>query len=703
MGLLSLPEIREKGSRLKFYEVWQRRFLDKAYKDNSQKGIYRDYNFYSDGFGTYSQKDRCTYYYTFDGLPEELPIAYGDYFRETAREGVKISFISFLDPTKIEWDSPAIQSKLRVWKRNSEEAEDVDEFNFRENVKLLDNNTRRRKSLVYLSSAEIRRKRRLFKLRTMMIISGDRGTPFDDTVRDCETVAKNLGITCNRVTESMSLFLRGFSPGSAEMSSKVSQLVGNTVLPDEIIARFNTYDQGKIGEKGTYWGTDIYSGFPVLKVIKETTETAENFLFTAETGGGKSYFVKVIINQLEADPRFTGTIMDIEGFEYLPFAKFVGISSKVVVLNMAEGQGQYYDPVAIALTGNAELDKDMMSLSSGFTRSILQVLIGDYKEDESKRKWISSIISQTVSLTYANAGVTEEMHTWGNSRNLTLKDVYHTFLNLYEESVKYKYAVEAGDIKPDAKNNYKLNEEYISALDSAAASLRTYFEEFADGGVNAHVFKNRINLSDIVDAKLVVCSFGLAGKSEANIDETQLALTQTYAAIISQVRSLFAKAKGKFNYKVWEEFQRWGRMEGSEAALNTALTGGRKVGDVNIVVTNKVSEMLGANDKFGIFQNTTSFAIGAIGDANVRKELCKALSIEDIAFELDKLVIKHKRGASGVSTTKSIYDKGFLIKLDKSVVSLVKMDLPRELGQSDIFRTGINLVEEKENSNGNTI
>lgn len=696
MGILSLPKIRKRDSRLKFHQVWTRRFLDKAYRNNSQQGVFRDHNFYSNGMASYSGKDKVSYYYTFDGLPEELPVAYVDEFRAVAKPGIKINFISFLDPTRIEWDSPAIQQKLKVWKRNSADLDDVDEYNFRENLRFLDSNVRRRHSLVYLSSAEIRRKRKIFRFRTMMVIAGLRGSDFDDTVLNCEEVAKNLGIVANRVTEQLPMYLRAFSPMSAEMAGKVTKMIGNTVLPDEIIARFNTYDQGRIGEKGIYWGTDIYSGFPVLKEVKRTTETAENFLFTAETGGGKSYFVKNIIIQLDADPRFTGTIMDIEGFEYIPYANFLGRHSEVVILNMAEGQGNYYDPVAIALTGNEDLDKDMLSLSSSFTRSLLKVLVGDYKNDEEKSKWISSIIDESVSITYTKAGVTEDMATWGNSANLTLHDVYKNFVDLYEQAIQYKYAVEEGKVKPTAKDNYRLNLEYISALDSAAASLRTYFEKFENGGVNSKVFKQRISLKSVIDAKLVVCSFGLAGKSEANIDHTQLALTQCYAAIISQVRSLFAKSKGKFNYKVWEEFQRWGRMEGSEAVLNSALTGGRKNGDVNIVVTNKVSEMLGSNDKFGIFENTTSFAIGAIGDANVRKGLCEALSIEDISFELDKLVIKHKRGKSGVNTFSSIYDKGFLIKLDKSVVSLVKVSLPDELAGSDLFRTGVSLVEEEE-------
>ena len=693
MSLLSLPKIREKSSRFSFFDVWKRRYLGEAYKDISLKGVTKNHNFYTDGYGTYSGKDDVVYYYTFDGLPSELPIAFVDEYRSVSQVGVKISFVSYIEPTVIDWDSPALQNKLKVWKKVSEETEDIDEFTFRENVRMLDLNTIRRQSLVYLSSAEIRRKRKLFKYRTMMLISGKRGANFDETVQDCMTVSKNLGITATRVTEDMGIFLKAFSPMAAEMSEKAKKLVGNTTLTDEVIARFNTYDQGKIGESGIYIGSDIYSGFPVLKVFKRTSETAENILITAETGWGKSFIEKGWIAQLVADPRFTGTIMDIEGFEYIPFADFLSANDKVVVLNMAEGQGQYYDPVPITLTGIKKLDKDMLNSSIRFTKAILRVLIGDLKGNKEKAEWVSSILSESVSRTYSQAGVTEDMSTWGRSANLSLTDVYRNFTKLYEDAIQYKYDVESGVTQPDAKNNYKLNKSYISAIDSAASSLKTYFETFENGGVNSHIFKQRISLRDLVDAKLVVCSFGLAGKSEADIDLTQLALSQSYAAIISQIRSMYAKAQGKYNFKVWEEFQRWGRMEGSEAILNSALTGGRKNGDVNFIVTNKVSEMLGDNDKFGIFQNTTSFAIGAIGDADVRANLCRALSIEDLAFELDKLVINHKKGSSKVNTVSSIYDKAFLVKLDKSVVSLVKMNLPEELAQSDIFRTGIDKIE----------
>ena len=62
--------------------------------------------------------------------------------------------------------------------------------------------------------------------------------------------------------------------------------------------------------------------------------------------------------------------MDVEGFEYIPLAEYLAIHDKVVVLNMGEGTGSYYDPVEIFMTGDPNLDSDMYSLSISFTLSL---------------------------------------------------------------------------------------------------------------------------------------------------------------------------------------------------------------------------------------------------------------------------------------------------------------------------------------------
>ena len=184
----------------------------------------------------------------------------------------------------------------------------------------------------------------------------------------------------------------------------------------------------------------------------------------------------------------------------------------------------------------------------------------------------------------------------------------------------------------------------------------------------------------------------MAGKSADSVDQTQMALSQLSAANISHIRSIFSKAQGKFNFKVWEEFQRWGAFPDSANTIKTAITGGRKLGDVNFIVTNNVKELLD-DDKFAIFDNITSFAIGAIASSNTRERLCKELSVPMLLPELNALVTKKGNTESfeSDSSLSSLYDKAFLVQLDKSVTTIAKMILPKHIADSDIFKTGVSL------------
>lgn len=666
---------------IKAVPLWSRIFLNSANKGNSNYPKFRDYNIYSNGSGLFSGKDNISYFYSIDGFPNELPIDFKEAIRNEAREGVRISFIATFQETRIDWGSAQMRSKLRTWKTIDEDTGDVDEFNYRENIKLLDNNTWRKQSLLYLSDAEIRRKRKLFKYRTLMIISGKRGENFNTTVGEVQSYCSSIGIKLSMVEEGLSDYLRVFSPFSLEFSKDVINTVGSNTVPDELLARFSGYDQGKLGKKGIYWGTDIDSGFPVFKAVKKSSVDAENILITAETGGGKSFFLKGLLIQLLGDPRFNGTIMDIEGFEYIPLAGYLARYDSVVILNMAEGTGKYFDPVEINVTGDEKLDADMFTFSKSFTLSILKTLLG---KTLMENDWSTVIVNDAVAKTYAKNGITLDPKTWYRSKGLTLFDVYDNMKSLYNEVLNFKKGA-----KDELINQYKSNLDYRSALDLVIAKLSTYFEPLEKGGTRSDVFKSRVSLNDIRKAKLVVCSFGMAGKSADMVDQVQMALSQLSAANISHIRSLFSQAEGKYNFKVWEEFQRWGHFPDSEKTITTALTGGRKLGDVNLIVTNRVQELLDG-DRFGIFGNTTSFAIGSIDDASTREQLCDRLSIPLLKNDLDKIVIKRGNTESFSSDNEitSVYDKAFLIRLDKSVSTIVKMDMPDNIAKSSLFRTG---------------
>lgn len=694
---------QHKKRTIKFWQLWDKIACTYLTKNDSMSGELRRANYYMDMKGFYSNEENVTFMYTIDGYPSELELSYRSTLRNVCKEGVRISFVSTFEKHQILWNSPQMQSKLKTWKLIEAETGEVDEYNLHSNLALLDSQQWRKDSLTYLSEAEIRRKRKTFRFRSVMFVSGKRGEAFDDTIKELVSICKTINVKITRVMLNIQDYLNVFSPFSLEFDDSVLKCVGSNVLTDEILARFCSYSQGMVGKEGIYWGTDIYSCFPCLKPVKRTTETAENWLITAETGGGKSFFVKCLLIQLLANEKYNGTIMDIEGFEYLPMAGYLSGNDEVVVLNMAEGQGAYFDPVEIILTGDPDIDKDMYGLSTSFTLSIFKTLLGNsVAQDE----WVDIVMSDAVSLTYSKRGVyMENMDSWGLSKGLTLFDVYSTLKDLttdgdVERAVTNKFRhsryqqkmgiIDAAMTQNDVNRLITSNKGYQKAIEMCLAKVSRYFEP---SGIRASLFRKRISVDGIMNAKLVVCSFGMAGKSEANVDHTQMSLMQLCAANISYLRSVFSKKAGKFNFKLWEEFQRWGGFPDADKTITVALTGGRKLGDINIIVTNKVRDMLD-DDRFGVFSNITSIAIGCIWDAEVREDLCNRLTIQQMLPELNRLVTENKDLSAfteGDAQLSNPYSKAFLIGLDKTMYTISRVSLPEELAKSDIFRTGITL------------
>ena len=503
-----------KKRTVNFVQLWDEILSANLRKNNSSFGLLRQAPFYVDLVGMYSGEDNVTYMYSIDGYPSELEVSYRSTLRKECKNGVRLSFISTFEKYQIPWTSPNMKAKLKTWQIIEQDEEDVNEYNIHANLASLDSQQWRKDSITYLSEAEIRRKRRTFKFRSLMLISGKRGEDFDDTVKEVVKLCKILNIKISRVIGDIPDYLEVFSPFSLGFNMRVLDQCGCNVITDELLARFNTYSQGIVGKGGIYWGTDIYSSFPCLKPVKRTTETAENWLITAEAGGGKSYFGKGLIDQLLASIYYNGTIMDVEGFEYIPLANYLSHNDLVVIVNMAEGTGSYFDPVEIVLTGNKDLDRDMFGLSTSFTISIFKTLLGGTSVQD---EWVDIVINDAVSLTYAQAGVSEDMSTWHLAQGLTLFDVYDTLKallvngdakravssmfnrSLYEERQGYGKAMTQNDVNRLVTSN----EGYQQAIEMAIAKVSRYFEP---NGTRAHLFKNRVSVDSIKDAKLVVCS-----------------------------------------------------------------------------------------------------------------------------------------------------------------------------------------------------
>ena len=449
--------------------------------------------------------------------------------------------------------------------------------------------------------------------------------------------------------------------------------VGKNVLSDEIIARFTGYDQGRIGTHGSYIARDVNSGYPILYKFRENDVDAENFVVIAETGGGKSFFVKNLLNELMKYSRVRLTINDVEGDEYTPLVSFYANHDSCLILNMAEGQGSYFDPVEIMSSGDLAIDAEngTYGLGVNYTLSYLSALMGSHLHTY---QWAESILKNAISVVYRDAGVLgDDAHTWKNSKGLTLYSVYQVIKDGHE-------ALRAGAAMGDYRAS---DEDYIKSLTFVRAQLAEYFEP---DGSRASVFSNRVSTEDVANARVVLCSFGMKSKATVMVDEVQLQLSQLSAASIHHVRSLTCKREGKFNVTVWEELQRWAEFPSAAGILGTAITGGRKMGDINLIISNQPSMFMDAGSKLKIFENVQSVAIGAIRDANVRNEIADKLSIGYLKGELTMLATATSKTSE--DGAESPYKRAFVIKLSTGEVTLGKVALPDGIAQSELFKTG---------------
>jgi hypothetical protein len=121
-----------------------------------------DYKIGVDFMGTYD-KNRVSVYYTLEKLPKSLPLNFKNRIRSECKQGVKVTFINSIRGHRIEWTSPQMQSRMRVFKHvgQQQEEKDINVYNLYENIGSLDKQEYVEESLKYLAIADRREGRKL--------------------------------------------------------------------------------------------------------------------------------------------------------------------------------------------------------------------------------------------------------------------------------------------------------------------------------------------------------------------------------------------------------------------------------------------------------------------------------------------------------------------------------------------------------------
>lgn len=680
--------------RLDMYDM----ILANAYAKDSviEPDVVLDNSQISVGFSSVTSATQMSKYYIIKGLPDYINPKFIDGIRQQCvLMGVKVNFFIYSSPHVIQWDTAEMRNKMNIWRDYTERDDGEkgyggnDAFGYRQNRDTVLAKRRIADSTMYLNRAELEYKRTTMQVTMMVEFTGYRD---DTSIRNLTEAIKTFKQIC-RISEikiipvqnNTSDWLQTFGPFSLKHIKEVAQRTPKKVMTDDVLAYFMGYKQGRVGASGVPLGTDIKSRSPVLWNFKEDPDRAENWLISAATGGGKSYFVKPLLLYLLARG-MVGMVVDFEGDEYTNLADYLydGNPDDVRIVSMGKGSSLYCDPMEIPpQTGETDIDNDLKDSAKSFTLAIFRIIVRGTSEQLSQDE--ERVISIAIKRVYDRAGVTEDKSTWVKSKGLRVEDVFR----------EIKAMVESRELLDETTENSK-HKAAVGIVDAATV----YFEV---GESKYGAFKNPIAIEELYKAQLVIFSFGLKGQAVSQIDPALLALKQLSVSNISIQLSNYSKyVKHCFNFKVWEEYQRWGEAEGSAEIICNAMTGGRKRGDINFLITNDLANLMNLDNKVSatLAQNIQGMAIGYVASTKVIHQFCVDKDLIELEPTLRRIAKHSGRKSTGQKATgragdESDYSHAFCLILPDGNKAVAKVMMPEKLAKSSLFKTGVQVDQSK--------
>lgn len=649
--------------------------------------IQLDKSHISIGFSNIASNETLSKYYMIKGYSDWIQANFMDNVRSKCLlPGVRINFYMYMTPHEINWDSAEMRNKLSIWKKYTKDnSGNVSAFDYRSKRDTVLAKERIVMSTKYLNEADLDYKRSLCKMTMVVELTCRRDDNsllnMSRSITAFKAYCKRDDIKVGELRINMIDWLQTTGIFCLRRIKEVSDKWTRKVVTDDILANFNSYKQGRIGETGVPLGIDVDSKVIALRKFKADPDAAENWLITAETGGGKSMYVKVLLSWLLADG-FVITILDYEGDEYNNLGAYIksGNPDDVNIISMGKGSTVYFDPMEIAeLTGDEDIDCDLKETAMDYTLAIFRIIVAGV--DGTLTKWEEGVVSTAIRRVYDEYGVTDDRDTWIQSKGLRVAMVYEEIVLM----------VERKEFIDETMDNIK----HKAAVDIVESCI-PYFEE---GEAKSGTFKHPMAVNELFKSNFNIFSFGVKGATNSQIDPVILALKQLSVANVTiQISNHCKYVRHCFNVKVWEEYQRWGEAKGSAEIIGNAMTGGRKRGDVNFIITNDLDAILDESNPINsrIRQNLTCYAVGKIDDTEVRRKFCEKFGLMELEKPLE-LIAKSSNSDDGkgrkVASASNKYQNAFCIVLDNGKKAIVKARLPKSILKSKLFRTGVDVGE----------
>ena len=614
------------------------------------------------------------------------PFALMELLKEATIKGLySIRYNYFIDgePHSIDWTSAKMQRERRAFQAsvnnralNGEDNEE-DLVKRRENFAMNQKQNAKGMTFSYFDDNDLKFRRSISKNSFLIQIIGDIKNleELETAVAQFKGACISCNIQINELKADIFNWWRLKNPISMRSSAIPENKIPKTVMSDDTLSVLLGSGQGIIGDKGCYFGSDIYSGLPVFHIFREDKNAAENILVSAQTGGGKSVFVKNVIFGALVEG-LSVCVLDLEGDEYTNIAKLLneGKPKEAVVIDMSSGKGKYFDPLRIAdLTGDEELDKTAKSDSAQFTMSMFKVLLNN---DVSIQE--DAILSQVITRVYSEHGISDDPITWKRSKTLNINMVYETLNRLVEQ--RKQFIDPSGDdtLQKVAKN--------------LLLRLRKYFVK---GELEYGTFGEILELDPIKNARFICFSFGNHGRDQQGADQTKLALKQLCVSkITNEISNYNQYVKHKFTLKIWEEVQRFVSIPGAQDIMKNCITGGRKRGDISFIVSNDLASILKGEGEFfsSLKDNLTGYCIGFIGNKETREKFCKDYDLINFQKDLDEIykatALTLNKSSSG-EIIQSPFKNSFLLKFKPAGKSAGIETIAKPIIDPKLFSRGI--------------
>ena len=549
-----------------------------------------------------------------------------------ADEFCKVNFVTVGENFKLDFSDSRIKGRVRHWSRQEARMKN----SLKDNQTLEDELTSdkysegtKRMVKSYRLMRELKNQNASF-FKSQFIVELHAST--DDVLEIAEKTLEDWRFNVSDKLRVKTLFYQAneyytsFSPlgdRKTAKSSLLKKMFLGDVLPDETINSLSVLTQGgTIGDDmGVIHGMDVLSREPFAMDVGNN-KGAQNILVTAQTGQGKSVFVKSALGYYDL-MGFRTITLDYEGDEY----DYMGGLLDAQRISVSGTNTKYVNTLSIGrLTGDEAIDKELKLEAINMTERVFDILMMDNMNPDGMNIREKALFDELVRQVYMDAGVRDEdPNTWYKSERVTFYTVYVKLLDIKDNQTQ---VVEM------------FGKESVSRME---LSLSRYFEPH--GSLN-HYFRNPISVDELLETDHLIFSFGMKGKDEGDGIDKGLALRQLFVNYLTMLKANYNKSKGYKTVLFLEELQRYLLHPSSGGVVANFASGGRKRGLVCYFITNSPSQLMGLRNSSNnnvsvhvktIISSLTTLFIGALSSEDMEL-LVEEFSLDDARGNLRRLV-----------------------------------------------------------------